>query len=341
MKHLTVSLFVLLVFTASVSFGSDERIGMKTNNHREEEKKILMDKDREMAKASSEKGILTALYSFMTGDAVLLPEKGRPICGKNTCEKLMKPGDIKEREGQLQWEPLFADVSAAGDLGYTHGRFERPAADSSDNKKINYGYYATIWQKDDRDNWKVAFSQGLLLLKDLEPKPIDKKIDWEKTDEKTREVVTTERSFAQYSLEKGTPAAFYHFIADTGIALSAGGPPQTKETYAKIITAQQGKKPNTPKSTLEWEPVFSYVAASGDMAYNYGPYKYTATDANGNQQTGYGYFVTVWKKQPDNRWKFVLDAGNVSPPNPFFASGGQGGSFRENRPPKPPAKAFD
>jgi hypothetical protein len=25
----------------------------------------------------------------------------------------------------------------------------------------------------------------------------------------------------------------------------------------------------------------------------------------------------------------------------FFASGGQGGSFRENRPPGPPAKAFD
>jgi ketosteroid isomerase-like protein len=64
---------------------------------------------------------------------------------------------------------------------------------------------------------------------------------------------------------------------------------------------------------MQWEPVFSFVSVSGDMAYNYGPYKYTATDAKGNQQTGYGYFVTVWKKQPDNSWKFVLD-----PPQKLF-----------------------
>lgn len=312
MKPFTVSLFV---FTVLVSFVSGEATGMKTKNYGKKESKILLAKDRELAQVSGEKGILTAFFLLMTEHSVLLPEKGHPIYGKNTCKNLMKHSDIKEKAGQLQWEPLFAEVSAAGDLGYTHGRFERPATDPSHNKKINHGYYATIWQKDCRGNWKVAFSQGLLLLTNLEQKPIDKKIDWAKLDEKTKEVVSRERSFAKYSLEKGAPEAFYHFIADTGIALSANGPPRTKETYAKLIAAQQENKPNTGKSTLEWEPVFSHVSASGDMAYNWGPYIYTATAANGNQQKGYGYFVTVWKKQADNSWKFVLDGGNVSPPH--------------------------
>jgi ketosteroid isomerase-like protein len=311
MKQLTVS---LLVFTALASWLTVAGVEMETKNNREKEKKVLLELDREMAKVSSEKGILTAFYPFMTEHSVLLPETGHPIYGKNTCEKLMKRRDIKRKESQLRWEPTFADVSAAGDLGYTHGRFERPADDASNNKQVNHRYYATIWQKDDGGNWKVAFSQGLFLLKGLTTKPLDKKIVWEQIDAKTKEVVNTERSFAKYSLENGAPAAFYHFIADTGIALSASGPPRTKESYAKIITAQQEKKTDTPKSTLEWEPIFSYVAASGDLAYNYGPYKFTATDANGNRQTGYGYFVTVWKKQPDTSWKFVLDAGNTSPP---------------------------
>ena len=65
---------------------------------------------------------------------------------------------------------------------------------------------------------------------------------------------------------------------------------------------------------MEWEPVYSHAAASGDMAYNYGPYTYTASDAKGNIQKGYGYFITIWKKQPDNTWKFVFDGGNQSLP---------------------------
>ena len=77
-------------------------------------------------------------------------------------------------------------------------------------------------------------------------------------DKITREVVETEHSFAKYSLEHGAPAAFFHFIADSGIALSSDGPPRTKESYAKILAAQQEKKSDTRRSTLGWKPVFSY-----------------------------------------------------------------------------------
>ena len=179
MKQLFIG---LLTFTLFVSLVRVDGAGMKTKNNREKEKKILLEMDRELAKASSEKGILTAFYPFMTEHSVLLPEKGHPLYGKNTCEKLMKHSDIKGREGQPGWEPIFVDVSAAGDLGYTHGRFERPGAGPGGGKKINHGYYATIWQKNSRGNWKVAFSQGLLSLKDLKQKPIAKKIAWAKID---------------------------------------------------------------------------------------------------------------------------------------------------------------
>ena len=311
MKRLTA---IFLVFTFLTFFVVADGSDTKTNNPGEKEKNILLQKDREIAKASGEKGILAAFYPYMIRHSILLPQRGHPVYGKNSYQKLMKHKKIQGKKGKPQWEPIFADVSSAGDLGYTHGRFQLPGTDPGSNKKMNYSYYGTIWQKDSLGQWKVVFSQGLLLLKGLNQKPMDKKIDWTKLDKKTKEVVNTELEFAKYSIEKGAPAAFYHFIADTGIVLGVSGPPRTKETYAKILAAQQEKKIDTGKSTLEWEPIFSHVSASGDMAYNYGPYKFTATDANGKQQESYGYFVTVWKKQPDKSWKFVLDGGNISPP---------------------------
>ncbi len=117
------------------------------------------------------------------------------------------------------------------------------------------------------------------------------------------------------AVKNGAAEAFYRFIDDKGIALTTAGPPLTKQAYARFLAAAKEKKETgNRKNTLEWEPLYSHVSASGDMAYNYGPYKYTGTDAKGNTRVGYGYFITVWKKQPDNSWKFVFDGGNQGPP---------------------------
>jgi ketosteroid isomerase-like protein len=226
------------------------------------------------------------------------------VYGKEACGKLINQVDMKGWQGTLQWKSLLADISAAGDLGYTHGRFERPAGS---------GYYLTIWKKTPGGNWKVAFSQGLVLIKGLNQKPIGKQIDPAKADPVTRQVLATEKAFSDYSVKHGTSEAFYRFIADNGMALSPAGPPRTKETFAKAIAeAKKKKETGASKSKLEWQALFSDVSASGDMAYNYGTYDYSITDAQGRTQVSHGYFVTVWKKQPGSGWKFLLDGGNQS-----------------------------
>jgi hypothetical protein len=37
-------------------------------------------------------------------------------------------------------------------------------------------------------------------------------------------------------------------------------------------------------------------------------------DSLSKEEKNYGVYVTVWKKQSDNSWKFVLDGGNDTPP---------------------------
>ncbi len=36
-------------------------------------------------------------------------------------------------------------------------------------------------------------------------------------------------------------------------------------------------------------------------------------DKKGEITTTYGNYVTVWKRQPDGKWKYVLDGGNTTP----------------------------
>ncbi len=310
-------LFVLLISVVTVH-------GAEQPPNFEKEKQILLEKDRELSGISAGNGVLRAFSPYLMEKSFLLPKKGHPIYGKQTCAKLADQMEMDGRVSSFKWEPLFADISASGDLGYTYGRYEIPAVPASssstvtgDNKKeVNYGYYGTIWTKDAEGKWKVAFSQGLILFKGLNQKPLQKLIDPEKADSVTREVLATEHAFSDYSVANGYLAAFYRFIDDNGIALGSQGMPKKKADYARLMAdAEKKKKTDTPGAgagKLEWEALYSQVASSGDLAYDFGTYLYTETDAKGIQQVGRGYFLTVWKKQAtgNKEWKFVMDCGN-------------------------------
>jgi ketosteroid isomerase-like protein len=310
----SVWLFILLISFLTVQ-GAEQT--MNAHPNLEKEKQIILGKDKEISKTAAEKGVLKAFYPFMTETSILLPENGHPVVGKESCAKLMSGLALKGPGNRIKWEPLLAGISTAGDLAYSHGRFELPPAAGADAKEgTRYGYYGTIWKKETNGNWKVAFSQGLVLVNDLKQKPFDKLLDPENVDPVTREVLATERAFSDYSVTNGRLPAFYRYIDDNGMALGSGGAPKMKKDFAAVIADAEMKKqagdPGPGESKLEWQALYSYVAASGDLAYNFGSYLYNATDANGRSSMGRGYFMTVWMKQADGPipWKFILDAGN-------------------------------
>jgi ketosteroid isomerase-like protein len=304
---------IMIFFLISLLKGNGQ-MNQDINSKIENEKKILLEKDNEISAASASKGILAAFLPYLTEESLLFPEKGDPIFGKTACTKTLEERNAAGRETILEWEPLFADVSTAVDLGYTHGRFKRPKRDADGKETTDYGYYGTIWQKDSQGNWKVVVSQGLLLINDLGQPPAVNRLDKKNLDAEAKAVVETELAFSAYSVQNNIPEAFYHFIADDGIALSSGGSPRGKDVFARAAAAAKEKKETTaPKAKLIWKPIYAHAAISGDMAYDYGPYEYSSIDASNNKKSFYGYFVTVWKKQADGIWKFVHDGGNDSP----------------------------
>ena len=126
----------------------------------EKEKEKLLEIDREFSRTSVEKGTFEAFYRFMADDVTILPKKGHPISGKETYRELNSQMEETGTPSQLKWEPYFADISTSTDLGYTLGRYELTATDSTGNRQVTYGYYVTIWKKQRDGSWKFVFDAG-------------------------------------------------------------------------------------------------------------------------------------------------------------------------------------
>ena len=131
----------------------------------------------------------------------------------------------------------------------------------------------------------------------------------ETLEEAVRAMTTAEKKFYETGQEKGTRAAFLEFLAPDGIIFRPG-PVNGQETWSK-----------RPESGLDlvWEPTFATIARSGDFGYDTGPAKWRANKKEPNF-TGYGHFISIWKKQKDGAWKVALDCGientksDVKPP---------------------------
>jgi ketosteroid isomerase-like protein len=120
------------------------------------------------------------------------------------------------------------------------------------------------------------------------------------------EMVKTEQAFSKMAADKNTREAFMTFIADDGLLFRPGA------VNGKKWMLEHPVPPSDKKPLLAWQPNFAGMSASGDMGFTTGPWE-AKPDVNDPKPSAYGHFVTVWKKQPDGTWKFVVDLGISHP----------------------------
>jgi ketosteroid isomerase-like protein len=126
------------------------------------------------------------------------------------------------------------------------------------------------------------------------------------------DVLAADRAFAALAQAKGPRAAFTEYADPHAIMFRAGvGPVKGIEAIGRVFE-------DPPAATPVWGPEAAEVAASGDLAYSWGPF--TWTPVPGGPLAGKppltGYYVSIWKKQPDGRWKWVVDLGVPAPRKP-------------------------
>lgn len=127
-----------------------------------------------------------------------------------------------------------------------------------------------------------------------------------------QELAAMEDQFCAMAKERGILAAFQHFAAPDVAFIDTD--PRKFRGPAAVIERMGTDKPGV---SLEWSAYFTDVSADGTLGYNYGRYTLSVLGSDGKAVTRTGWFLTIWKRQPDGSWRYVMDNGAPDrPPAP-------------------------
>ncbi len=122
-------------------------------------------------------------------------------------------------------------------------------------------------------------------------------------------LLNADREFSKMSVKSGRAKAFEAYVDEDAVMYRDNAHP----LKGKVRIVEMLNQNNS--GTLKWEPFKAEIAASADFGYTLGKWIFTTVDNDGNEQKGYGYYCSIWKKQNDGSWKWVYDGGVKSPPH--------------------------
>jgi ketosteroid isomerase-like protein len=228
-----------------------------------------------------------------------------PVNGKKSW------GERPARPGLLSWEPTYADISEAGDMGYDTGPWEfRPKG--PEDKPVAFGQFMTIWKKQADGTFKFMLDLGISNPQPTSAQTLQFSAVKSKATKNSSEadmkagrenILDMEREFSNASANKGALKAYPAYMADDVRLLHEGKFPFVgKQAARTALEARPGK--------MTWQPESSDVARSIDLGYTYGSYALKSADGKLDEN---GYYVHVWKRQVDGKWKLVMEVLNPLP----------------------------
>lgn len=258
----------------------------------------VVESERAFARRCGEVGVRDSFIEFFAEDGVnFMPAPTK------TREAFMKRPAQTNRTATLNWRPAYADVSLAGDLGYTTGPVVQ--TDNSGKNPPRHSYYFSVWRKQTDGSWRVELDLGIETPADdtsaLRPAP---QTGWKPKRAQTDpaaarvELMNVERDFSAVSEARGVVRAFESYGSDAGRLHRNGLMPVEGAAAVRAYLSQQVSK-------YSWQPEHAGVAASDDLGYTYG--SYGLTWAQGAKATEKGFYARVWKRDATGRWKVVAD----------------------------------
>lgn len=260
----------------------------------------LFQAERDFAQRCGEVGIRASFLEFFAAEGIAF----RPHPVKYHEAVKDRPAPPNPLAYELLWEPIFGEVSAAGDLGYDFG----PSVytdKTATPPTPQHGFFFSIWKKQTDGPWKVALDLGIqtntayagsraATTTSAKPKA---KATFANAEAAHTSLLAAERAFATAVQKDGAIKAFETFMCHDARILRNGSQPLIgREAMLSYFTA-------TPFMST-WEPQFAGVAQSGDLGYTYGQYELQKAEGTRAEK---GYYVHVWKRSANEPWQVALD----------------------------------
>jgi ketosteroid isomerase-like protein len=116
----------------------------------------LVEADRDFAKAVERNGLGGWIAAFAPGGRMI--GNGESYIGLEAIRRTMLPV-FADSTFSLTWDPIYAEVAASGDLGYTVGSY-KASSGSGDSATRQEGTYLTVWRRQPNGAWRVQADIG-------------------------------------------------------------------------------------------------------------------------------------------------------------------------------------
>jgi ketosteroid isomerase-like protein len=261
----------------------------------------MVETERDFAALSKEKGTTASFVAYIADDGILF----RPKAVKGKEWLTANPPPPSDKRPWLHWEPTFAFMSWAADMGYTYGPWEY-RRDIKDAEPVAFGHFLTVWKKQQDKPWKFAVDLGISHPKMTTPSP-PLRSSYNPTFKQSAKRVDV------------TAVSNSLLLKDQAVSAQSSqiGARQAFENNAMVdvIIFREGKFPITGKKPAveavsgtgvwTWTPEFAEVSASGDLGHSYGTYE--IREAGIVKETG--NYMRIWKNY-SGAWRIAVDLAN-------------------------------
>jgi ketosteroid isomerase-like protein len=203
-------------------------------------------------------------------------------------------------------------VADDGHLGYTFGWLRRTGAEGA----VTYGKYLATWRLRP-EGWRVEAFLWRAAKRDPAPPPPGEAVvaGYHGTpapgsaETLARAVLAADAELSALSRAEGYSVAFERFADARAVCFTNGdfqwGPAGVRDVFGRWAAEEE----------LSWTPQAGRAAASGDLAWTAGIATMTVgTGAHASRS--WSNYLTVWARQADGGWRWLLDADDARPRPP-------------------------
>jgi ketosteroid isomerase-like protein len=248
----------------------------------------LVDAERAFARMAKEKNTRDAFLANLIDESISFSPgitKAKPFWEKSQAST-----------DWLYWQPVYADIAASGDFGYTTGPWSY--SKRKNETPTAFGEYITVWRKQADGKWKILIDAGInhdtytvdghtVTTSNIPPRATPA------IQNSKDELNTTEKSFIKEAPIDILKAYTHHTSSEIKFFRHNKFPSSSVEEVCKT------------SDVLSFTLVGTVVSSSGDMGFTYGTVNIVKQDA-GQQKTCNANYLRVWKKE-NGVWKIVAD----------------------------------
>lgn len=255
--------------------------------------------ERAFAQMGRDSGTHASFLANLADSAILY--RPGPVNGP----RWLRENPPVNRVAVLVWEPRWADVSTAGDMGFTTGPYEvrlRGVQDTAAGR----GHFVSVWRREGSGPWRVMLDAGAAGPQQWTlsregwgewESPAEPPVPPSGTAAGSQE---DELLAADREIGAGTEPGWRAFVS----RLDAGA-----RVYRQLRPVTVGRDDarralEGTAATYRASPEASLISRSSDLAMTRGSYRLEGPNGAATEQ---GHYVRLWRRAGDGRWYVVID----------------------------------